>query len=309
MLLNSLLLKHGFRKYYKFIVVWLLLAISLITVKLNERKNYSYTRVLPYTLSQNDTLYLGLPYAATFTGSFTGWEWLTLIKKLKYFELSKIITFQGAIFQLNKSSLNIDSQSDLTFRFSSPIPKYFTKIQLIQREIPISNKLLLDFEKGYGLSGNIILNPLTATVKGPKAYIDKINYIYIKNDLPKKIISKFTKELSLNAPQYPFVTLYQTKVKAYVPVDHITTATINVPIQLINVPKSENVWIVNDNVTLTFNVAINNYPKIQPSSFHLIADYKQRYIEKLPVQLVKMPNWVSIIDYEPKYVNYLIYND
>ena len=98
-------------------------------------------------------------------------------------------------------------------------------------------------------------------------------------------------------------------VKLTIPVEKYTELSIKVPIEAENTPDDTKLIAVPRTVEVKCNVVLSKYFDIKPSMFKALVDYNQIHqslSNKLKVKLTVLPENVALIDYQPKYIEYII---
>ena len=81
------------------------------------------------------------------------------------------------------------------------------------------------------------------------------------------------------------------------------------PIEVINLPPDLDIKLVSPNVTVSYDVSVNDFSEISKDSFRVICDYSKRNKEEnfmLPI-LEKMPPNIQNVVFEPKKIDFLIF--
>ena len=159
----------------------------------------------------------------------------------------------------------------------------------ITKRLPVKANLSLFFNKQFNLADSITIRPQYITVSGEKDAIDKIVY------------------LEKNAG-WEHVEFSNKFVKAFIRVTKYTETSIELPIEVDNLPVGYTLKTFPDKVIVKFNVAFKNYEKITPLGFRAIVDYKK--IEpgsnKLKIQLTKIPLGAHNVKLATEKIEYII---
>jgi YbbR domain-containing protein len=101
----------------------------------------------------------------------------------------------------------------------------------------------------------------------------------------------------------------QNKVKVSFDIEQFTEKTIQIPISVSNLPDNLKLQTFPPNIQLICKVGLSNYEKLQSNSFKAQVNYKEiskAESDKLKVDLVKQPNFIRVVNFTPKTVEYLI---
>jgi len=188
-----------------------------------------------------------------------------------------------------------------------PDTLFFSFDRIITKQVIIVPDVEVTTERQYLVKGDIIVDPDTATIRGPKRILDTISNINTRYKKFKGISQTIIKSISLaSSKEY---SISEKKTTVTIPVEQFTEAEINVPVTILNSPDSINIRIFPDAVTVKFLVAISDYKKIDKIPFEVILDVSKsdlNSIEKLPVGIRNAPPFLSSVRVTPAKVDFMI---
>jgi len=172
------------------------------------------------------------------------------------------------------------------------------KIDFQQRTVktvPINSKINLGFSVGYSALDKIKLQPDSITVSGPESILDtlvQVNTEALKIDNINKDIEG---RIKLDRRNLSTVTFYQDEVSYSLRTDKFTEGKVEIPIEMINVPKKMNAVIFPKEVIVYYQVSLNEFDKVKPSNFKVIVDFKNSVNRDgyLLAQIIKHPDIVN----------------
>lgn len=179
----------------------------------------------------------------------------------------------------------------------------------ISKTVPVISKLNLSFESQYQQADSIKLIPSFITVSGASDVIEKIKQVETVPMNIKNINSSVSVKLTISiTPDLKFVEFSQTTIQALVNVTKFTEGSIDLPIEVDNLPSGLGLKTFPDKVSVKYIVAFENYEKINSLQFRAVVDYKKIEVgnNKLKVQIVKSPSEVHSIKVSPEKVEYII---
>ena len=179
---------------------------------------------------------------------------------------------------------------------------------------PIADKIVhvkadiqTDFEPQFMQSGEITLEPQEITISGPKSVIDTIKIVRTKQIKFKKLNQKVTKKLSLIPVNQ--VSFSDRTVILSLPVEKYTEITVKVPVEIENQPDNVRLMFIPRTIDVKCNVVLSKFFTLKPVMFKAVVDYgliSNSLNKKLKVKLKMVPEFINLIDYYPKYVEYII---
>lgn len=189
----------------------------------------------------------------------------------------------------------------------SPDTMFFQFTDVVEKKVPIKPDLRVEFEQQYMVHGRIHVIPDCVLISGPQAMIDTMRFITTNEIKKNGVKDTFLTETHLK--DIPRFIIPKRKVKVFVPVDKYTEATLNVPIETLNLPAGIDIKTFPSSISLSYLVAVGDYGKITPQMFKAVIDYEKIATikpEKVKVNLIKSPSQVQNVKFHPKNVEYII---
>lgn len=216
--------------------------------------------------------------------------------------LSYYVISSGLIPELKKQ---LRAECDITA--IKPDTLYFSFDRIISKQVTIVADVEVTTERQYLVKGNIIVDPDTVTIKGPKRILDTITTVSTRHKKLKGLSQSVTSSVALAPSKYYSASVKKTEVT--VPVEQFTEAEISVPVTILNSPDSIDLRIFPDAVTVRFLVSVSDYKKIDRIPFEVVLDvskYDLTSADKLPVGILNTPDFLSSVRVTPSEVDYLI---
>ena len=182
---------------------------------------------------------------------------------------------------------------------------YFDKI--VTKQVGVIPRIEVIPEKQYLIKGNIMVNPDTVTITGPKQILDTIRNVSTKYKKLKGLDETVT--LSMPLVTYKEYSVSEKRVMVTVPVEQFTEAEFRVRVTILNNPDSVNIKIFPDAVTVKCLVAVSDYKKIGELPFEVFLDVGKANLnssEKLPLSFRNIPPFISSLRVAPSEVDFLI---
>jgi hypothetical protein len=179
----------------------------------------------------------------------------------------------------------------------------------VSRQVPVKYNLSLVFNKQFNLTDSVTIQPQFITVSAEADVINKIDSLETQRITLKNLSNSTIVNLPIiKTPQLKHVEFSQSFVKAVVNVTKYTEASLELPVEVENLPVGYSFKAFPDKVIVKFNVAFKNYEKINALNFRAVVDYKKidKESNKLKVQLVKVPEGVRNVKLVTEKVEYII---
>jgi hypothetical protein len=196
---------------------------------------------------------------------------------------------------------------EITLNYITPDTLLYNFSSIIRKKVPVEPNINIEFNQQFMLGSQVIVQPDSIIVSGPKVLIDTILKVQTEYKNFNKTDKSFSTELKL-IPQAG-VYFVRKKVILTVPVEKYTESYIMVPIKVLNIPDSMTMKTFPSAIKINYIVALRNYNKVNARQFRAIVDYKGIYSSinnKLKVLLERQPVFVKSVTYHPKNVDYII---
>jgi len=177
------------------------------------------------------------------------------------------------------------------------------------KKVPILLISDISYKSGYKQIENIILQPDSTLITGPKSEIDSVKNIKTKLLKVSDVFSDFNEEIAIESSLNDKIATSVKKVKVIVKVDEFTQKSMTVPIKLINLPNDINIKLIPESIEISFDVTIKNFNKYQEKDFIVICDFKKRNEEEnfMVVELVNKPEDLDEVTIQLNKIDYLIF--
>ncbi|MCB0803306.1 MAG: YbbR-like domain-containing protein [Bacteroidetes bacterium] len=242
----------------------------------------------------------------------------------------------GEQFSLNRSSIEIDLNSarpgksrntyyietkrqrdkliekldkDIQLQFLRPDTLYFKTQARTSKIVHVIPKLNYEFEAGFQLRGDLIVNPKKIKVSGPKSYIDTLKQVYTEikhvKDLKDstQVNLKLIKDQTINGLQFE-----KEQVDILIPVEKYTEKEISLDIN-VNASSHLMLRVFPAKVNVKVLVPMSLYENLDETLLMASVKYvesRDKGAEKLQVNLKGIPKYAKLIRIEPERVEYII---
>jgi len=187
------------------------------------------------------------------------------------------------------------SPDTLTFKYKT----------LIQKEVSIQLKSILNFQKGFSNTDSIYLKPNRITIFGTKNQLDKIKFIETELMVLDNVKSSIFKKVALI--QKDSVKYAKDSVQLIATVDQMIAGKISLSFQLKN-KREQEISTFPKKITIVYKAPLEVYKNIKPSDFNIICDLKKSKNGSLIPEVITKPNQLKITAIKPKTIQYIIKN-
>jgi YbbR domain-containing protein len=303
------------RKRFLAVIVCLLLAIGAwLFLALNNKYIYTAKTVLVYKNFPQKKAFHPLQ-SDTVDLQVEGSGWQLLFARLRIKPQSIAISLQ----QLNNRNFilfseqlySVNNQLETSQKIISVRPDtlYFDFSRRTVKKVPVELLSDISFNKQYGVSSTIDINPSYVTVSGPMEELEKITS-WETDTLKLKDIQRAVKtRVAMGHSGLKNISIFPASVEVRIPVDEFTEKTIEVPLKIINNKAYHNVKLYPKKVKITFLVALSSYKQVNEDFIDAVVDlneWKQLDHHQLMVTLTRFPDYCKLIKIEPAKVDFII---
>lgn len=235
-----------------------------------------------------------------------------VIKPIKV-DLKEAKAFKGQLgyyIAINNKLEKLGRQFENKIRFLkvNPDTLYISYSKRASKVVPIKLVSDLTYNKEYSLNDSIQLIPNKVTISGPEERINKIKFAETELLKLEDIDKTTTVDLKLKwAADTSIIKVASTDVKAKISVSKYTEGTLDIPLNIDNLPKGYVLKTFPDKITVRYTVPFDDYEKIDEHAFRLRVDYaKKNSNKKLKVEVMKKPANMRSFKIQPEKVEYII---
>ncbi len=213
------------------------------------------------------------------------------------------------VYNLEQEKPAITSQLNLDFDELSFLQNNL-RINFEQKAVKtvnIESDIRLNFSIGYSALEEMRLEPDTIRVSGPSNILDTLTAVRTESIRINNINSNLKGTVRLDKTGMDRVTFFQDEVNYSLRTDKFTEGRIEIPIELQNVPKG-NISVFPKEVVVFYQVSLNDFDKIKPSSFKVVVDFKNEIPEEgyLLAQVVQKPDLVNNVRLSENRIQFVV---
>lgn len=185
----------------------------------------------------------------------------------------------------------------------------FVSLQkLLNRKVPVKLNGTVKLDKQFIISGQVVFDPDSVEVNGPKNIVDTLSAIFTKDFLIDKVRDSLVRSISLVHPKG--LTVKEKTASMLIPVEPFSESSIDIPIDVIGIADSLRGKTFPSEVKITFRAGLSRFEKIKSTDFRAVIDVGDANTgerpKRLKVTIENAPTGIHAMDYTPVYVEYLI---
>lgn len=204
-------------------------------------------------------------------------------------------------------SLASQLSDDIILLGTQPDTLFFNLSNVIDKVVPVKPDISITYSTQHMLAGAIKVKPSSITITGPSTILDTITQVKTKQ-ISLGLLSEVTRTI-VPLSSIPQVTFSENEVKVEIPVEKFTETTLEVPLVPQNVPDNAQVKLLPDKVNVKCNVVVGKYFLLKANQFKLVCNFNDPESisdGKIRVSLERYPDYVGRVDFQPKYVDFIL---
>ncbi|MDB2389175.1 YbbR-like domain-containing protein [Flavobacteriaceae bacterium] len=179
--------------------------------------------------------------------------------------------------------------------------------RMAAKEIEVFFQGEVSLSQGFKMIGQPKIEPNKITVYGPSQMIDTISSIRTIYTRLEGLRSNINKAIALESLFSNEMSRSQDSIFWSAQILEYTQKQIELPVELINVPRGKKLQIFPEMMTLSVEIPVNEYALYDKSNFRLICDYTERISEDsfMIPRLSQLPQGVFKPELSHKKVDYV----
>lgn len=237
--------------------------------------------------------------------------WFSIFPPTLYVDISKTVQKNGTLlYYIDDNRKEILSQLNIDFEDSRFVKEVLAinYQQKKEKKLPVFSRIEVEFAAGYSATDTLQLQPDSVRVSGPDVLLDTLTRLYTEKLELKKVKEDVVGTIRIDTIGYKNLTVYKPQLNYSMNIEKFTEGSVQVPIELINVPDNLNVVIFPKETLLFYKVTLNDYNKVKASDFRVVADFSklQERQDFLIPQVVKKPAFTSNVRINEKRIQFII---
>ena len=181
--------------------------------------------------------------------------------------------------------------------------------KLKTKKVKVSLLENINFKNGFNSIGQYKISPDSIAISGPTQYLDTLTEIKTELLELTNVNENIAAIVNLNKSNDTSISYSQETVKLDVFVKEFTQKSLLVPVVVNNLPSDLSIRLVPENVTIRFDVAMEDYNKITAINFMLMCDFDKKNEQEdfMIPHLIKQPESIINLEIQENKINYLIF--
>jgi len=278
-------------------------------------KQYSEVIEIPveYVNVPPDKLLLNNPESLQLRVEENGFTvaWFSLFAPTITIDLAQAHVADGnLVYDLIENRAQLQSQLELDMDDNQFLKEVLTVNfeQKQEKRLPVIFRSNIEYAAGYSAVSDLQFTPDSIMVSGPDNVLDTLSRLLTEPLTLSKVKNDREGAVYLDTTALPNVTFYKNKVEYSLDVEKFTEGKVQVPIEIMNVPRGLNVVIFPKEVVLFYQVNLKEFNKVTASDFRVVVDFNEVRGEQdfLIPQVIKKPDFTSNLRLNEKRIQFII---
>ncbi|MDT0687257.1 YbbR-like domain-containing protein [Autumnicola psychrophila] len=236
-------------------------------------------------------------------------------------------------YQLFKPELNIDlvdaevQEGNLVYKIESNLNEISEELQMdFENSTFLEDEIVIPFQPkketrvavipninvsyavGYSAGENVRLEPDSITVSGPENIIDTISRVQTVNLKRNDVNRDISGTVPIDTTNLGMLNFYKTEVKYALEVEKFTEGSVQILVDVINVPDNLNLSYFPKRILLYYQVNLEDYDKVEASDFKVVCDYSKvnEGEDYFIAEVVEKPDFVTQVRLSERKIQFVI---
>tara|TARA_B100000809_G_scaffold266880_1_gene332486 strand:- start:11705 stop:12655 length:951 start_codon:yes stop_codon:yes gene_type:complete len=181
--------------------------------------------------------------------------------------------------------------------------------KLKTKKVKVSLSENIQFKNGFKSIGEFEISPDSIAISGPTKHLDTLTEIKTELLELTNVNENIATTVNLNISNDTTISYSQESVNLLVSVKEFTQKSLLVPVIVNNLPSDLSIRLVPENVTIRFDVSMEDYNKITANDFMIMCDFDKTNYQKdfMIPHLIKQPESIINFEIQENKINYLIF--
>ena len=213
------------------------------------------------------------------------------------------------IFDVQKHKFLIETQLGKSYKVRSLMPDtlVLSYSKRASKLVPITLTSTINYAVGYDIKGKFNFNVDSVKVVGSESEIDKISSLTTENLELNDVNTNIKEGVKLDLSALENVEVFPEMVSVSGEITRFTEGTIEIPITIINKPKTIVINFFPKTVTIAYYVDLDNYNAIKATDFIAECNYSDIDVNQtyFVPKIIKQPEFVKRISIKQKRIDFI----
>ena len=225
------------------------------------------------------------------------------LSKAKETEDELVYTLQNHLSDIEQQ-LKIDFEKSLIVQEEIVVPFQYKK----EKTIKVLPRIEVNYAVGYSAEDKVQLQPDSVKVSGPESIIDSINTVYTKSLTLDRVNSDLEGSVAIDTTGLGVLSFYDNSVGYYQNVEKFTEGSVEISLEVINVPDNLNVVYFPKTVIIYYQVNLQQFDSVSAADFRVVCNYREvkKGDDYMIAQILEKPDFVNNVRLNERRIQFVI---
>tara|TARA_B100001079_G_C16410835_1_gene516313 strand:+ start:6638 stop:7594 length:957 start_codon:yes stop_codon:yes gene_type:complete len=289
-------------------------AILWVLVQLSKEYNRTVEIPLTYINTPMDKTLQDAPKTLRFNLDAKGF---LLIWKYEFFKPVLTIDLKNTkengaqlVYNIRDHRSSIENQLNIDFEDTN-----FLKDDIVidfqprkEKRVLVIPKTKLNYDVGFSAVNRVQLSPDSITVSGAKNIIDTLSSVSTNLISLSNISKDISGTIAIDTTNLGMLNFYRNTVNYTQKVAKFTEGNVEIPVEVINVPRGTNLTIFPKKVMIYYQVNLKNYEFVKADQFKVVCDFDeiQDGVDYMLAQISEQPRFVNNVRLNERKIQFII---
>lgn len=183
----------------------------------------------------------------------------------------------------------------------------YTMERINYKSIPIVPNISIGTKENYGLVSEVIAEPDSVRISGPKSIVKKLNAVITKSIVFDELDEKVVLKVELEPINH--ITFENNSCTINFDIQKIVDKNFkNILVEVIDLPPSRELLLFPSKINVTLRGGIKKLGTLNQDEIRAYVKFQQAFTDTLGiiVPIIEIPGYTKIINIEPKNLEYII---
>lgn len=218
-------------------------------------------------------------------------------------ETELVYTLQNHLTEIERQ-LKVDLDNSRIIQEEIVIPFQFKKEKMLE----VIPNIEISYAVGYSSDDPVRLTPDSVRVSGPEKIIDTMQTVTTEALSLNKINTDLEGNIKIDTSGLGALSFYENSVKYSQKVEKFTEGSVEIAIEVENVPGNLNLAYFPKTVIIYYQVNLKNFENVSAADFRVVCDYNsiKQGDDYMIAQIVEKPGFIHNIRLNERRIQFVI---
>lgn len=202
-----------------------------------------------------------------------------------------------------KDKISAELGDDVEVEFITTESIHYIVPKINSKKVPVAVRAEVNYQSQYMPTGKMVLRPDSVLIYGQDKYLSKLDSVFTDVISKKRVRRPFqgmTELISYRGIRYSQRQIYYSQ-----DVDRFIETTIEVPVNVVGVPKGKKLLSLPSKINVTFTHSMTSDYGYKPEDFEYVVDFKD-FLGSIDSKVIprqeKIPDGIYSISISPAFV-------